>query len=45
MLSPADALPFQLDDEGVDEALRMRHRSLDLRRDEMHADLRIAGAA
>jgi aspartyl-tRNA synthetase len=35
VLSPADPLPFQLDDEGVDEALRIRFRSLDLRREEM----------
>ena len=40
VLSPADALPFQLDDEGVDEALRIRHRALDLRRDEMTQRLR-----
>ncbi len=40
VLSPADALPFQLDDEGVDEALRIRHRALDLRRDEMARRLR-----
>ncbi len=40
VLSPADALPFQLDDEGVDEALRIRHRALDLRRDEMAQRLR-----
>jgi aspartyl-tRNA synthetase len=35
VLSPADPLPFQLDDAGVDEALRIRHRSLDLRREDM----------
>ena len=34
-LAPSDPLPFQLDDEGVDEALRIRHRALDLRRDVM----------
>jgi len=34
-LAPSDPLPFQLDDQGVDEALRIRHRSLDLRRDVM----------
>jgi aspartyl-tRNA synthetase len=40
VLSPADPLPFQLDDEGVDEALRIRYRSLDLRRDDMTARIR-----
>jgi aspartyl-tRNA synthetase len=40
VLSPADALPFQLDDEGVDEALRIRHRALDLRREDMTQRLR-----
>ncbi len=40
-LSPSDPLPFQLDDENVDEALRIRHRALDLRRDEMQRNLRI----
>ncbi len=34
-LAPSDPLPFQLDDQGVDEALRVRHRALDLRRDVM----------
>ncbi len=34
-LAPSDPLPFQLDDQGVDEALRIRHRALDLRRDVM----------
>ena len=40
-LAPSDPLPFQLDDEGVDEALRIRHRALDLRRDDMQRNLRI----
>ena len=35
VLAPSDVLPFQLDDDGVDEALRIRFRALDLRRDEM----------
>jgi aspartyl-tRNA synthetase len=35
VLSTAPALPFQLDDEGVDETLRLRHRYLDLRREQM----------
>ncbi len=34
-LAPSEPLPFQLDDEGVDESLRIRHRALDLRRDEL----------
>ena len=33
--STAGVLPFQLDEEGVDETLRMHHRYLDLRRDRM----------
>jgi len=40
VLSPAEALPFQLDDENVDEALRIRFRALDLRRDDMTQRLR-----
>ena len=35
----ASVLPFQLDDEGVDETLRLHHRYLDLRRDEMRHNL------
>ncbi len=41
VLSPADPLPFQLDDENVDEALRIRYRALDLRRPEMTERLRV----
>ncbi|MGI9116260.1 MAG: aspartate--tRNA ligase [Gaiellales bacterium] len=40
-LAPSDPLPFQLDDEGVDEALRIRHRALDLRRDAMQHNLKV----
>jgi aspartyl-tRNA synthetase len=40
LLSPADPLPFQLDDAGVDESLRIRHRALDLRRTDMTQRLR-----
>ena len=40
-LAPSDPLPFQLDDEGVDEALRIRHRALDLRRDDMLRNLKV----
>jgi aspartyl-tRNA synthetase len=35
VLGPAEVLPFQLDDEGVDETLRIHHRYLDLRRPAM----------
>ena len=35
LLAPAEALPFQLDDENVDETLRIHHRYLDLRRPTM----------
>jgi aspartyl-tRNA synthetase len=35
LLSSSEVLPFQLDDEGVDETLRIRHRYLDLRRPRM----------
>src|ERR687887_2665636 len=35
VLSTSPPLPFQLDEEGVDEALRMRYRWLDLRRERM----------
>ena len=34
LLSSSEVLPFQLDDENVDEGLRIRHRYLDLRRPE-----------
>jgi aspartyl-tRNA synthetase len=39
ILSTAPVLPFQLDDEGVDETLRLRHRYLDLRRPEMRRNI------
>ena len=35
LLGPAEVLPFQLDDENVDETLRIHHRYLDLRRPSM----------
>lgn len=39
LLSRSVVLPFQLDDEHVDETLRLRHRYLDLRRDEMRRNI------
>jgi aspartyl-tRNA synthetase len=41
VLATAPVLPFQLDDEGVDETLRLRHRYLDLRRDEMRRNIHV----
>jgi aspartyl-tRNA synthetase len=40
ILSRSTPLPFQLDEEGVDETLRIRYRWLDLRRDKMQRNLR-----
>ncbi|MDX6535225.1 MAG: aspartyl-tRNA synthetase [Gaiellales bacterium] len=39
ILNRAAVLPFQLDDEGVDETLRLHHRYLDLRRDSMRRNI------
>src|SRR5579864_7432482 len=41
ILSRSTPLPFQLDEEGVDETLRLRYRWLDLRRDKMQRNVRI----
>ncbi len=35
LLSSSEVLPFQMDDENVDEGLRIKHRYLDLRRPRM----------
>ena len=43
VLSTAPPLPFQLDEEGVDETLRIRYRWLDLRRDKMQRNIRTRG--
>ena len=41
LLNKSDPLPFQLDDEDTTESVRLRHRFLDLRRDEMQNNLRL----
>ena len=42
IVSTAPPLPFQLDEEGVDETLRLRYRWLDLRRDKLQRNIRLA---
>jgi aspartyl-tRNA synthetase len=39
IVSRCEPLPFQLDDEGVDESVRLRYRYLDLRRERMQRNL------
>ena len=41
ILSRSEPLPFQLDEEGVDEVLRLRYRWLDLRTERMQRNLRL----
>ena len=41
VVSRSTPLPFQLDEEGVDETLRLRYRWLDLRRDKLQRNLRL----
>ena len=41
ILSRCPPLPFQLDEENVDETLRLRYRWLDLRRDRLQRNLRL----
>jgi aspartyl-tRNA synthetase len=43
ILSRSSPLPFQLDEEGVDETLRIRYRWLDLRRERMQRNIRTRG--
>ncbi|MEI8104845.1 MAG: aspartate--tRNA ligase [Actinomycetes bacterium] len=43
ILSRSTPLPFQLDEEGVDETLRLRHRWLDLRRERLQRNIRLRG--
>jgi aspartyl-tRNA synthetase len=41
ILSRSTPLPFQLDEEGVDETLRFRYRWLDLRRPRLHRNVEL----
>ena len=41
IVSRSTPLPFQLDEEGVDETLRLRYRWLDLRRDKLQRNIRL----
>ena len=41
IVSRSTPLPFQLDEEGVDETLRFRYRWLDLRRDRLQRNIRL----
>jgi aspartyl-tRNA synthetase len=45
VIATSPPLPFQLDEEGVDETLRIRYRWLDLRRDEMQRNIRTRARA
>src|SRR5206468_439413 len=45
ILSRSTPLPFQLDEEGVDETLRLRYRWLDLRREKMQRNIRTRARA
>jgi len=42
IVARSEPLPFQLDDEGVEEPIRLRYRYLDLRRDRMQNNLRLS---
>jgi aspartyl-tRNA synthetase len=41
IVSRSTTLPFQLDEEGVDETIRLRYRWLDLRREKLQRNLRL----
>src|SRR5436309_13591256 len=43
VLSRSAPLPFQLDEENVDETLRLRYRWLDLRRERLTRNIRLRG--
>ncbi|HEV7642283.1 MAG TPA: aspartate--tRNA ligase, partial [Gaiellaceae bacterium] len=45
ILSRSTPLPFQLDEENVDETLRLRYRWLDMRRDKMQHNFRVSHTA
>ena len=45
IVSRSTPLPFQLDDEGVDETLRLRYRWLDLRTERMQRNLELSAKA
>ena len=44
IVSRSEPLPFQLDEENVDENTRLRYRYLDLRREKMQRNLRLSAA-
>jgi aspartyl-tRNA synthetase len=45
LISRSTPLPFQLDEEGVDETLRIRYRWLDLRRERLQRNIRTRAQA